>query len=188
MIKFLKKNIHRMRESRAKIRLVSNHNVDIHPDAKIDSWAKIKILRGYSLRIGKGSIIEGTIITELSDAKVIIGENSFIGGSKIISACEIDIGDDVMVSWNVTIYDHNSHSIKWSERKNDVTDWYQGRKNWQSVEVGKIEIKNKAWIGFNSIILKGVVIGEGSIIAAGSVVTKSVPDWTIVGRKSCQDN
>jgi len=42
-------------------------------------------------------------------------------------------------------------------------------------------IKDKAWIGFNSIILKGVTIGEGSIVGAGSVVTKDIPDWSIVG-------
>ena len=43
-----------------------------------------------------------------------------------------------------------------------------------------IVIKDKAWIGFNSIILKGVTIGEGAIVGAGSVVTKDVPPYTIV--------
>ncbi|MCB0501084.1 MAG: hypothetical protein KDD32_00210 [Bacteroidetes bacterium] len=41
-------------------------------------------------------------------------------------------------------------------------------------------IKDKAWIGFNVIILKGVTIGEGAVVGAGSVVTKDVPDYTIV--------
>lgn len=44
---------------------------------------------------------------------------------------------------------------------------------------GKI-CSNKVWIGFNAIILKGVTIGEGAIVAAGAVVTKDVPAWTVV--------
>jgi maltose O-acetyltransferase len=41
-------------------------------------------------------------------------------------------------------------------------------------------INDKAWIGFNAILLKGVVIGEGAVVAAGSVVTKDVEPWTMV--------
>ncbi|GAC1668444.1 MAG: hypothetical protein NVS9B2_11440 [Steroidobacteraceae bacterium] len=42
-----------------------------------------------------------------------------------------------------------------------------------------VRIENRAWLGFNVSLLPGVVIGEGAIIGAGSVVTKSVPAWTI---------
>ncbi|MBD8084298.1 acyltransferase [Chryseobacterium sp. GCR10] len=94
-----------------------------------------------------------------------------------------------MFSWGCTVVDNNSHSIYWKDRQNDVTDWKKGLdekrvgayKDWSNVKEEKVIIKDKAWIGFNSIILKGVTIGEGSIVGAGSVVTKSVPDWTIVG-------
>lgn len=44
-----------------------------------------------------------------------------------------------------------------------------------------VYIGDKVWIGFNVIILKGVDIGEGAVVAAGSVVTKNVPEWTLVG-------
>ena len=47
--------------------------------------------------------------------------------------------------------------------------------------VRPIKICDKVWIGFNSIILSGVTVGEGAVAAAGSVVTKDVPSWTIVG-------
>jgi galactoside O-acetyltransferase len=43
-----------------------------------------------------------------------------------------------------------------------------------------VKIEDKVWIGFNSIILKGVTVGEGAIVGAGSVVTKDVPPYTIV--------
>ena len=47
-------------------------------------------------------------------------------------------------------------------------------------------ICDKSWIGFNSILLKGITIGEGAIIGAGSVVTKDVPPWTIVAGNPAQ--
>ncbi|MFD0830617.1 acyltransferase [Mucilaginibacter boryungensis] len=53
-------------------------------------------------------------------------------------------------------------------------------KNWDVVKTKPIKICSDAWIGMNCIILKGVTIGEGAIVAAGSVVTKDVPAWTVV--------
>ncbi|MCF2661720.1 hypothetical protein I6E42_06300 [Pseudoflavonifractor phocaeensis] len=44
-----------------------------------------------------------------------------------------------------------------------------------------IVIKDRAWLGFNAIILKGVTIGDGAVVGAGSVVTKDVPDYAVVG-------
>ena len=48
------------------------------------------------------------------------------------------------------------------------------------VKIAPVRIGDKAWIGFNAIILKGVTVGEGAIVAAGAVVTKDVPPYTIV--------
>ncbi len=139
------------------------------------------------LSIGENSSIQGDFIFEIAAGFIKIGNNTFIGGSTFICVDGIEIGDDVLFSWGCTVVDNNSHSTRWSERKDDVKNWKRGLdenkigfyKDWQNVKNAKIIIKNKAWIGFNSIILKGVTIGEGAIIAAGSVVTKDVPDWTI---------
>jgi acetyltransferase-like isoleucine patch superfamily enzyme len=141
------------------------------------------------VEIGENCQISGDFIFEVSTGKVIIGNRTFIGGGIFICVDEIEIGNDVMFSWGCTVADNNSHSHIWSERKNDVIEWKRGLdennvgvyKNWNNVKKGKIIVKDKAWIGFNSIILKGVTIGEGAIIGAGSVVTKDVPDWTIMG-------
>ena len=48
-------------------------------------------------------------------------------------------------------------------------------------DVSPVVIEDYVWIGMNSIILKGVTIGKGAVVAAGSVVTKSVPPMTVVG-------
>ncbi|WP_309609390.1 acyltransferase [Flavobacterium sp.] len=140
------------------------------------------------LEIGENCLLNGDFIFEKKEGKIIIGDRTFIGGGTFICIDEIEIGSDVMFSWGCTVADNNSHSHVWSERKNDVISWKRGvdqnkiglYKDWTNVRKDKIKIKNKAWIGFNSIILKGVTIGEGAIVGAGSVVTKDVPDWTIV--------
>ena len=141
------------------------------------------------LKIGNNSQIEGFIIFETNTGSIEIGSRTYIGDSKLISIENITIGDDVLISWGCTIVDNNAHSLISSERLKDVYDWKRGvdenkiglYKDWTLVERKPIVIKDKAWIGFNSIILKGVTIGEGAIVAAGSVVTKDVPDYTIVG-------
>ena len=125
-------------------------------------------------------MIEGKLIFDKPNANIFVGNRVFFSGT-IVAAKEIQIGDDVMISWGVTITDHNSHSLISSERLQDVLDWRVGKKDWSNVKISPVKICDKVWIGFNSIILKGVMIGEGSIVGAGSVVTKNVPPWTIVG-------
>ena len=140
------------------------------------------------LKIGNDSLISGNFIFEKESGEITIGNNTFIGGGTFISIEKIEIGDDVMFSWGCTVVDNNSHSLDWEHRKNDVKDWKKGidenavgkYKDWQYVTKSKVTVKDKAWIGFNSIILKGVTIGEGAIVGAGSVVTKDVPDWAVV--------
>ena len=140
------------------------------------------------VEIGEDSIVSGSFIFETINGKIIIGNRTFIGGGVFICVDGIEIGNDVMFSWGCTVVDNNSHSIKWSERKNDVVEWKRGidenaigkYKDWTNVKTARVIIKDKAWIGFNTIILKGIKIGEGAIIGSGSVVTKDVPDWTIV--------
>jgi galactoside O-acetyltransferase len=98
----------------------------------------------------------------------------------MVIARKIELGDDVVISWGVTIVDHNSHALTWADRRDDVLDWARGRKDWSNVLIAPVRIRDKVWIGFNAIILKGVTIGEGAIVAAGSVVTKDVPPYCIV--------
>lgn len=134
------------------------------------------------LTIGCKSVFSGRIVFERENINVSIGDRTFVGGNTLLDlTCDISIGNDVLISWGCTLIDHNSHSIKFEDRKNDVVDWIDGKKNWSNVSTKPIVIQDKAWIGFNSIILKGVTIGKGSIVAAGSVVTKNVEPYTVVG-------
>nr|WP_317899504.1 acyltransferase [Aurantibacillus circumpalustris] len=141
------------------------------------------------IEIGEESIVMGRIVLETKTAKVKIGNNSFVGDCLLVCADNISIGSDVMFSWGCTIIDTDAHSLNWDDRKKDVKDWKKGieenqtgkYKDWSKVISKKIVVEDKAWIGFNVIILKGVTIGEGAVVAAGSVVTKNVMPYTLVG-------
>jgi acetyltransferase-like isoleucine patch superfamily enzyme len=137
---------------------------------------------GCALVIGSESNIEGALVMEQQAARIVIGSRTHIGGGTVVAAAsQIEIGDDVLVAFDAVIVDHNSHSLTFRERRNDVRDWIQGKKDWSAVAMAPVKISNKAWIGMRAIVLKGVTIGEGAVVGAGSVVTSDVPPWTIVG-------
>jgi galactoside O-acetyltransferase len=142
------------------------------------------------VKIGENCLIESQLIFESGDSGVIqIGSSCHLGGgTKIISKNSISIGNNVTVAWNCTIYDHDSHSIFWDERKCDtpqeITDLREfgdpcKRKNWKNVVSKPIKIEDRVWIGFGVTVLKGVTIGEGAVIGAGSVVTRDVPAYSV---------
>jgi acetyltransferase-like isoleucine patch superfamily enzyme len=157
-------------------------------DALINITVRKPVAGKKFLIVGTGSVVEARFVFEREQGEVKIGSNTFIGGSTIICAEKIDIGNDVLVSWGCTIIDNDAHSLNWENRRDDVVDWKRGLsehtpgqyKQWRNVATDQISIGDKAWIGFNAIILKGVVIGEGAVVGAGSVVTRDVPAYTLV--------
>lgn len=141
------------------------------------------------LSIGNNCIVSGTFIFESSSGMVTIGNHSYIGGGTFICRSSIEIGDNVTIAWGGTFYDHDSHSLDYLKRRKDIDDElndirngrnFIANKDWSDVNSKPIKICNDAWIGMNVIILKGITVGEGAIIGAGSVVTKDVPAWTVV--------
>lgn len=142
------------------------------------------------LKIAHNTIIDCKISFSTAEGEISIGNNTWIGDCTLLCNTKILIGNNVFISWGGYICDNNSHSIDYRERENDITsildDYRNGRdllanKNWKVVSTKSIKIEDHVWIGMNCIILKGVTIGEGAIVAAGSVVSKDVPSWTIVG-------
>ena len=149
-----------------------------------------KIENRKYVTIGQKGIINANFIFESENGEVTIGDNVHLGGVTFISRNKIEIHNDVTMAWGITIYDHNSHSIFWEERKNDNQQCYDDyinnnknnivNKDWSCVADAPVVIESKVWIGFDVIILKGVTVGEGAVIGAKSVVTKDVEPWTVV--------
>jgi acetyltransferase-like isoleucine patch superfamily enzyme len=152
--------------------------VSIGAGSRVDFW-RVKAKSQNCIRIGSQSLLASRVVYEQPGASLTVGTRSFVGLGLMSIAERVDIGDDVMVSWGATIIDHNSHSLLARERAKDVEQWLQGRKDWTGIKIAPVKIENRAWLGFNVAILPGAVVGEGAIVAACSVVTGSVPAWTI---------
>jgi len=140
--------------------------------------------------IGDDSILNCRLIFESPEGEIRIGKRVFIGNSELICRTRIEFGDNIFVSWGCTFADHDGHSVDYRERENDLTQLLEDlrrpgklteRKNWSSVKSQPIIVGSNAWIGMHCIITKGVRIGTGAIIAAGSVVVNDIPAWTVAG-------
>jgi acetyltransferase-like isoleucine patch superfamily enzyme len=153
--------------------------VNIAPSSKI-SIKSARTARRGNVRIGADSIVHCRFSFDRPQSRIVIGNRCYIGNSQLVVANAIEIGDDSIISWGVTIVDHNSHALSWEDRKLDVRDWGRGVKDWSSVSVKPVVIQEKTWIGFNAVILKGVTIGTGAIVGAGAVVTRDVPAFAVV--------
>lgn len=130
----------------------------------------------HQVSIGNNCLLENNIFFRYDGVwskgpSIIIKDNSYIGSNTEfnISDCII-IGENCLVASGCKFVDHN-HGYKFLAIPIRL----------QQPEIQKIIIKNNVWLGFNVIILKGVTIGEGAIVAAGSVVTKSIPDREVWG-------
>ena len=98
-----------------------------------------------------------------------IGKNTRIHGSCIHAFKKIHIGNDCLIAANCQIFDANGHHSSAQQRHTN------------NGKAKEIKSGDNVWIGANSIILPGVSIGSNSIIAAGSVVNKSIPADHIAG-------
>lgn len=103
--------------------------------------------------------------TQASRAKLVIGDGVAIGDRTEIHAGErVEIGSGSLIAWDCTILDRDYHKFG-GERE----------------QTAPVIIGERVWIGCHALILKGVTIGDGAVIAAGSVVTKDVPPGVLVG-------
>lgn len=169
--------------------------IKIHPTTIIDPAANIKIFNPpepprICLEIGEGSHIFSSFALLRPEAKITIGKRCQLGASQFICAESIKVGDDVIMAWACTLIDSDNHSLYWSERQFDVErcrrDYVETQgadiarsHDWTKVNVKQINIRDKVWIGFNVTILKGVTVGEGGVIGAGSVVANDVHPWHV---------
>lgn len=121
--------------------------------------------------------IQGTIRAN-DNAAIKIGNNVGISSSSIWAHKSITIGNNVTIGANCTIVDSDCHSLDHRHRGKPVDLEYK-------IDL-PIVIEDDVLIGAQSIILKGVTIGERSVIGAGSVVTKNIPPDVIAAGNPCR--
>ncbi|WP_017260215.1 acyltransferase [Pedobacter arcticus] len=150
-----------------------------YPEAKVFNYSDIL----SKIQIGTHTHIRGELVVFPSGGVIKIGNDCFIGErSKIWSQSSVLIGNNVLISHDVNIHDTNSHPLNNIERREDYRQIISSgfSKTNTNVITKAVKIDDDVWIGFNSIIMKGVHIGKGSIVAAGSVVTSNIPEFTLV--------
>ncbi len=126
------------------------------------------------VREGAQLLIRGTVSVQRGARIVVDSGTLTIGhatnvnglGTRILVADEVTIGAYCTFSWDVQIMDNDFHTM--------VVDG-QARPS-----VGPVRIGDHVWIGTRAVILKGVTIGDGAVVAAGAVVTKDVPAGAVV--------
>ena len=153
-------------------------HLSVGRDFIVEDYAEVNcmtyrgIIAGDRVTIGKHAIIRPTNIYGSAIGEGLkIGNNSSIGPYSYIGCSGfIEIGDNVMMSPRVSIYAENH---LFDNPDLSIKD--------QGVKREFVKIEDDCWIAANTVILAGVTIGRGSVIAAGSVVTKDVPPYSMVG-------
>ncbi|RZL19666.1 MAG: acyltransferase [Pedobacter sp.] len=151
--------------------LHAGRDLIIEDYAEVNCMAHNKIILGNRVTIGKYAIIRpaNAYGGEIGEG-LKVGNNSSIGPYAYIGCSGmIEIGDNVMLSPRVSIYAEN-HLFDSTQRT--IKD--------QGVKRSFVKIEDDCWIASNSVILAGVTVGRGSVIASGSVVTKDVPPYSVV--------
>jgi acetyltransferase-like isoleucine patch superfamily enzyme len=153
-------------------------------DVKLEGLPIIKKYRNSRILIGKGvtlvsksqknvaGINHPVIISTLAEGAVIrIADGCGLSGSSICSAKSIELADNTGIGANSHIYDTDFHKIdSFGETNSTLLD----------AKAGAVTIGREVWIGANVLILKGVNIGDGAVIGAGSVVREDIPPRVIV--------
>jgi acetyltransferase-like isoleucine patch superfamily enzyme len=137
------------------------------------------------ISIGQNSFIRGRLLTYGHGGRISIGDWCYVGvRTEIWSMDSISIGNRVLIAHDVNIHDGSAHSVNPVERHQHFRHIIEkGHPRTKSeipgVSSSPIVIEDDVWISFGVSILRGVRIGEGSVIAAGSVVIEDVPPGSL---------
>ena len=161
-------------------------NVNIHEDAYVETSYSFQLFqsrRDQAIEIGAASSIYLGVMFDLGEnARVKIGNYVLMNGARVICDEEITIGDYSLISWNVVLMDTYRVSFSASERRKELelVPTRQPRLAEGEVPSRPVRIERNVWIGFDSCVLPGVTIGEGSVVGARSVVAEDVPPYSVV--------
>jgi len=161
-------------------------NVVVDATAYLETTFSFHLYRSeqpVGVRLGRGaSAYLGTMFDAGPQARIGIGDFALIHGARIICDAEVEIGDYALISWNVVIMDSYRVSLDPAARRRELENVPRREPRYLTadVEVRPVRVGRNVWIGFDSCVLPGVSIGEGSIVGARSVVTADVAPYSVV--------
>ena len=155
-------------------------NVRLGPNTLITGDLSFKRFRSNepdALVVGANCTMDGVHFALGEKGRVQIGDYCYFTNAVLLCELEIRIGNYVVIGWNATIADTDFHPLTPAERIADAiacSPLGQGRPR-PEIPKRPVTIEDDVWIGPNATILKGVRIGTGAFIEAGSLVTRDVP-------------
>ena len=166
-------------------------DVGIPDHAVIHDTALIECSRSFymwhseapaGLEMAEGSgIYYGAVLDVGRHGRVRLGRCALLPAGLLICDELIEIGDHALISWNVVIMDTYRVPLSPEARRRETLLAASRRSRESAAPTRPVRIENNVWIGFDSVVLPGVTIGEGSIVGCRSVVANDVPPYTIVG-------
>jgi acetyltransferase-like isoleucine patch superfamily enzyme len=163
----------------------------IPDNARLDEGAYVETSYSFSLcrsrlqpavTMGEGaSAYLGTMFDVGETGRVRVGRFALLNGARIICDGRVDIGDHALISWNVVIMDTYRVPVDPVLRRRQLRFGPPPTAERGDHDVGSrpVTLEANVWVGFDSCILPGVTIGEGSIVGARSVVVGDVPPLCI---------
>lgn len=150
----------------------------LHPTARIDN----NLPDSSAIRIGEHTHVRGQLLTFGHGGRIVLGDYCYLGeDSRLWSAARIDVGDRVLISHNVNIFDNLTHPLS-ARARHEQFKAIISRGQPADISLGEepVTIEDDVLIGCMCVILPGVRIGRGAVVGAGSVVTRDVPGHCIV--------
>ncbi len=131
-------------------------------------------------KIGSGCALRAIFRLE-NQGNLTIGNDVYMGDGCLISVMEeVSIGEGTLFAHGVQLFDNDTHPTDAADR---VADFRKklGHKLPRPIEIGHapVSIGKRCWLGMNSIVMKGVTIGDDTIVASGSVVVKDLPGCVV---------
>jgi acetyltransferase-like isoleucine patch superfamily enzyme len=129
------------------------------------------------------SVYAGCSFAIQKDGRCTVGDFTLLNGAIVMAEELVEIGSHCLISWGVGIADSDFHPLEPAQRLIDsqaLAPFFKNRPPRPKLKTAPVRIGDNVWIGMNAVILKGVTIGDNSVVAAGAVVTKSIPPNTIV--------
>jgi acetyltransferase-like isoleucine patch superfamily enzyme len=153
---------------------------------RVDGRVIIRVARHGAIRLGANVVINSrtgsnlvgrtnpTILHCLGDGQIAFGDNSGCSFAVVSSKSSIRIGQNTKIGGNVRIYDHDYHALDYLSRRSPASDI-------AGCKTAPVTIGDDVLVGANAIILKGVAMGDRSVIGAGAVVSlKDIPPDSLV--------
>lgn len=173
MCNIAKRSLRRLQASirsfAGKARCYVIYGLEFKKGCSIASHTLIRIVDGGRLILDRDVAIERFCEMTASGGEIRIGSSSFVGqGSIIVAKKKVAIGSDCLIAEQVTIRDQN-HNFASGNLTN--------QSGFSSMDV---TVGNNVWIGAKACVLMGVTIGDNSVVGAGSIVTRSFPDNSVI--------